>query len=99
MLRTMHGANRKMQRQWIMILGVVVLVSVTVIAFFALRTFQYKGLVSRGLTLRATMDSYEERIARANKNPEGNKRSSIRLLAPLTGKNGPGGRKGDHPRE
>jgi hypothetical protein len=83
MLRTMHGANRKMQRQWIMILGVVVLVSVTVIAFFAIRTFQYKGLVSKGLTLRATMDSYEERIARANKNPEGNKRELDSLISAL----------------
>jgi len=30
------------------------------VAFFAIRTFQYKGLVSRGLTLRATW-IYEER--------------------------------------
>ena len=83
MLRTMHGANRKMQRQWIMILGAVVLVSTTAIAFFAIRTFQYKALVSKGLTLRATMDSYEERISRANKNPDGNKRELDSLINAL----------------
>jgi pSer/pThr/pTyr-binding forkhead associated (FHA) protein len=83
MLRTMRGANRKMQRQWIMVLCAVVLVSVTVIAFFAIRTFQYKALVSKGLTLKATMDSYEERIARANKNPDGNKRELDSLINAL----------------
>jgi Transglycosylase SLT domain/FHA domain len=83
MLRTMHGANRKMQRQWIMILGTVVLASVTVIAFFAIRTFQYRALMTKGLTLRATMDSYEERISRANKNPDGNKRELDSLINAL----------------
>ena len=83
MLRTMHGANRKMQRQWIMILGAVVLVSVTAIAFFAIRTFQYKALVNKGLTLKATLDSYEERISQANKNPEGNKRELDSLINAL----------------
>jgi hypothetical protein len=83
MLRSMHGANKKMQRQWKMILAAVVLVSVTIIAFFAIRTFQYKAMVSKGLTLRATMDSYEERIARANKNPDGNKHELDSLISEL----------------
>jgi hypothetical protein len=83
MLRSMHGANKKMQRQWKIILAAVVFVSVTIITFFAIRTFQYKAMVSKGLTLRATMDSYEERIARANKNPDGNKHELDSLISEL----------------
>jgi|GEM_PF-584056 hypothetical protein len=83
MLRTMHGASKKMQRQWLLILAAVLAVSITGMAFFAIRAFQYKSLVSRGLTLRATLDNYEERIARANKNPEGNKRELDSLIAAL----------------
>jgi len=83
MLRTVHGAGKKMQRQWLFILAAVVAISVTAVAFFAIRTFQYKSLVNRGLTLRATMDTYEERISKANKNPDGNKRELDSLISSL----------------
>lgn len=83
MLRTMHGAHNKSQRQWVVILCAVLFVSVTAIAFFAIRAYQYKALVNKGLTLKATLDSYEERIARANKNPEGNKRELDSLINAL----------------
>jgi Soluble lytic murein transglycosylase and related regulatory proteins (some contain LysM/invasin domains) len=83
MLRTMHGAHNKLQRQWVIILCVVLFVSVTAIAFFAIRAYQYKALVNKGLTLKATLDSYEERISQANKNPEGNKRELDSLINAL----------------
>jgi len=83
MLRTVHGAGKKMQHQWLIILAIVVAVSVTAVSFFAIRAFQYKSLVNRGLTLRATMDNYEERIARANKNPDGNKNELDSLINAL----------------
>ncbi|HAJ80112.1 MAG TPA: hypothetical protein DCO75_10105 [Fibrobacteres bacterium] len=83
MLRTMHGAGKKMQHQWMLILGVVVMVSICVIAYFAIRTFQYKAVVSRGLNLRAEMDTYEESISRANKNPDGNKKELDSLINAL----------------
>ncbi len=83
MLRSIQGAGKKMQRQWMMILGVVCVVSMSAIAFFAIRAFQYRSVVNRGLSLRATMDTYEERIAKANKNPDGNKRELDSLIDAL----------------
>jgi len=40
-------------------------------------------LVSRGLSLKATMDGYEQRIAQVNKNPESNKRELDSLIGVL----------------
>jgi hypothetical protein len=83
MLRTVHGAGKKMQRQWLLILCAVCAVSICAISFFAIRAWQYKALVSRGLSLKATMDGYEARIAQANKNPDGNKRELDSLITVL----------------
>jgi hypothetical protein len=83
MLRTVHGAGKKMQRQWLLILSAVCAASICTISFFAIRAWQYKALVSRGLTLKATMDGYEARIAQANKNPDGNKRELDSLIGIL----------------
>jgi hypothetical protein len=83
MLRTVHTAHKKSNKQWLVILGIVVAVSAVTISFFAIRTFQYKALLSKGLTLKAKMDSYEEQIAAANKDPDGNKRRLDSLIAEL----------------
>jgi hypothetical protein len=83
MLRSMHGASKKMKRQWLIIVAAVLAVSVTGMSFFAIRAFQYKSLVNRGLTLKATLDTYDERIAQANKNPDGNKRELDSLIVAL----------------
>jgi hypothetical protein len=83
MLRTFQGAGKKMQRQWLLILFGVCALSTCAISFFAIRAWQYKMLVGRGLSLKAAMDGYEERIARANKNPDGNKRELDSLISAL----------------
>jgi pSer/pThr/pTyr-binding forkhead associated (FHA) protein len=83
MIRTVHAANKRVQRQWIFILTGVVTVSVCIIAFFAIRAFQYKALVNRGLNLRAQMDNYEESISKANKDPDANKRVLDSLINAL----------------
>jgi hypothetical protein len=83
MLRSVHGAGKKMRRQWLIILFAVSAVSICMISFFAIRAWQYKMLVSRGLSLKATMDGYEERIAQANKNPDSNKRELDSLITVL----------------
>jgi membrane-bound lytic murein transglycosylase MltF len=83
MLRTAHTAARRSNKQWLVILGVVVAVSITAIAFFAIRAYQYKSLLSKGLTLRAKLDAYEAQIADANKDPDANKRRLDSLIAEL----------------
>jgi hypothetical protein len=83
MLRSVHTAHKKSNKQWIVILACVVAVSIVTISFFAIRTFQYKALLSKGLTLKAKMDSYEEQISAANKDPDANKRKLDSLIAEL----------------
>jgi len=83
MLRSVHTAHSKSNKQWLVILGCVVAVSIITISFFAIRTFQYKALLSKGLTLKAKMDSYEEQISAANKDPDANKRKLDSLIAEL----------------
>jgi hypothetical protein len=83
MLRTVHTAHKKSRSQWLVILGIVVAVSVTAIAFFAIRASQYKSLLSRGLSLKEKMDTYEEQISQANKDPDANKKRLDSLIAEL----------------
>ena len=83
MLRTVHTAARRSNKQWLVILGVVVAVSITAIAFFAIRAYQYKSLLSKGLSLRAKLDTYEAQIADANKDPDANKRKLDSLITEL----------------
>jgi hypothetical protein len=83
MLRTAHSAHRRSHKQWLIILGAVVAVSITAIAFFAIRATQYKSLLSKGMSLRAKLDAYEAQIADANKDPDANKRKLDSLINEL----------------
>jgi pSer/pThr/pTyr-binding forkhead associated (FHA) protein len=83
MLRTAHGAHKRSSKRWLVVLGCVVAVSAVAVSFFAIRAYQYKALLSRGLTLRATLDSYETQIAEANKDPDANKRRLDSLIGEL----------------
>ncbi len=83
MLRTAHGAHAQSNKRWLLILGCVVAVSAVAVSFFAIRAYQYKALLSRGMSLRATLDSYETQIAQANKDPDANKRRLDSLIGEL----------------
>jgi hypothetical protein len=78
-----NTAHRRSHKQWLVILGMVVAVSITAVAFFAIRAAQYKGLLSKGLSLKSQMDTYDAQIAEANKDPEGNKRKLESLISEL----------------
>jgi hypothetical protein len=83
MLRTVRVAHKRSNKQWFIVLGCVVAVSVLAISFFAIRAYQYKSLLSKGMSLRATLDSYESQIAEANKDPDANKRRLDSLISEL----------------
>jgi len=83
MLRTVHSAHKKSNKQWIILLCFVVAVSAVAVSFFAIRAAQYKSLLSKGLTLKAKLDVYEQQIEAANKDPDGNKRKLDSLIAEL----------------
>jgi hypothetical protein len=83
MLRTVRGAHKRSNKQWIFVLAGVVAVSLVAISFFAIRAFQYKSLLSKGMTLKATLDTYETQISEANKDPDANKRKLDSLISEL----------------
>lgn len=83
MLRAVHVAHNRSHVQWLVVLGCVIAVSATAVSFFAIRAHQYKGLLSKGLSLRAEMDAYETQIAQANKDPDANKRKLDSLISEL----------------
>jgi hypothetical protein len=73
MLLSMHGANRRIKKKNRTVLYSVIAVSVVVIAYFAIRAFQYKQRLDHGLSLEQQLDSYEKLIAEYNKNPDENR--------------------------
>jgi pSer/pThr/pTyr-binding forkhead associated (FHA) protein len=83
MLRSVHGAGKRLQRQWLRILFAVSAISICAISFFAFRAWQYKMSLNRGLSLRATMDGFDARIAQVNKNPDRNKHELDSLITIL----------------
>jgi pSer/pThr/pTyr-binding forkhead associated (FHA) protein len=83
LLSTMHKTSANVRRQWIIILSVVMLVSFSLILFFSIRYFQYKNILTRGLTLEQRLDTYERRIALFNKNPDANRSQLDSLVRSL----------------
>jgi membrane-bound lytic murein transglycosylase MltF len=83
MLKTVHHAHKKNNRQWMVIVSIIVVVSACAVAFFAIRAFQYKTLLSKGLTIKSQLDVYESQIQQANKDPDANKRVLDSLIAEL----------------
>ncbi len=83
MLRTVHVAHKRSSGQWLIVLGCVLAVSAIAVSFFAIRAYQYKALLSKGMSLNAKLDSYESQIAQANKDPDANKRKLDSLINEL----------------
>ncbi|MFP4417093.1 MAG: transglycosylase SLT domain-containing protein, partial [Chitinispirillaceae bacterium] len=80
MLVSVQNANKKMRSQWQIILSSVIGIAMVVIAFFAVRAFQYKRMVDKGLSLEQKLDSYEKQIAKANNYPDANQDKLSKLL-------------------
>jgi membrane-bound lytic murein transglycosylase D len=68
------------------VVGAVVLVSVLVISFFAIRYFQYQAVINNAKSLQQQIDNYEKKIADAKANPEGNRETLKSLINELDGK-------------
>jgi pSer/pThr/pTyr-binding forkhead associated (FHA) protein len=80
MLISAYTASKKMRSQAWIIIGAVILVSLTVILFFAIRMFQYKALVGKGLSLEQQLDAFDRRIGQMNADPESNKEELQALI-------------------
>lgn len=70
MLRTTLHASRNNNRQWMIILGIVCVVSLAAISFFAIRAYQYHAILSKGLTLKDALNKQERTIAKAQNDPK-----------------------------
>ena len=78
-----YTANKKMRNQLLLVIAGIVLISLAACSFFAIRYFQYRSMLGHGLSLEAKIDSFENRIAQANKNPAADRRLLDSLVREL----------------
>ncbi len=83
MLRGAYKANKSMRRQLYYIIGAILFVSIAVISYFGIRSYQYKHLVTKAKTIKRDLDDYEKRIAAAKQKPEKNAKELEALIAQL----------------
>jgi hypothetical protein len=81
MLKASYKSNKKTQRQWLIIVGIIAFVSVSAIAFFSIRAMQYKSMLHKGLSLEQALDKLEQSIADAQKEPEANRARLKQLMS------------------
>ncbi len=82
-LASAYGAGKKAHKQWIFIVSIVATVSLVIILFLTIRMYQYKKVLSKGLSLEDKLDTYELKIFQANRNPEMNKKELAKLIIEL----------------
>ena len=86
MLRSMYSASRTTHRNWLYIVFAIVIVSVAMASFFAVRSYQYRQLITKAQDLRKDLDEYDNRIANAKKNPDANKDALEKLILEMEAK-------------
>lgn len=86
-LKATHHARKETHRRWLYIVGGIVVAATLAVSFFAVRAFQYKQMVDRGLALEDSMDQLERLIAEAQKNPEENRERLQQLVLQLENRN------------
>jgi len=87
MLRTMQGVHKKSQRQWLVIVSVVVVCAVLVSSYFAIRAFQYRALIDKATSLEDQLDTYEKKIAAIKAKPGGSTKELQKLVMEFQDKN------------
>jgi predicted component of type VI protein secretion system len=86
MLRIMFDANRNTRRKWLYLVFAIVVVSVAVATFFAVRAYQYSQLLNKAQTIKKDLDEYDKKIAAYNSDPEANKAHLQKLIKELEAK-------------
>ena len=86
MLRTMFDANRNTRHKWLYLVGAILIVSVAVATFFAMRAYQYSQLLAKAQTLKKDIEEYDKKIASVNNNPDANKADLEKLVKELEAK-------------
>jgi soluble lytic murein transglycosylase-like protein len=86
MLRTMYTASRNTHRNWLYIVFAIVIVSVAVASFFAVRSYQYQQIIAKAKDLRKDLDEYDQKIASAKKDPDANRDELEKLIAEMESK-------------
>jgi len=80
MLGAMYGAHRLTQRQWQIIVGVVVVLALAGGIFAFMRIQHYRAQLREAHKVEEQLDDYEKRIAAARKDPNHSKEDLRRLV-------------------
>lgn len=83
LLVSAYGVRKKTRNQWMLIVGIVSAVSLLVILFLGIRVYQYSQMLKKGLSLEEKLDIYEDKISKANNNPDINKNELAKLILEL----------------
>ncbi len=83
MLLSAYSAGKQIRKQSLTLIVIISVVSLAAISFFAIKSFQYRALVNRGLSLEEQMDKYEKQIAEYNDNPDRHQEELQLLIARL----------------
>lgn len=86
MLRTMFDASRSTRRRWLWAVFAILVASAAVIAFFAIRAFQYSQTIEKAQMLKKDLEEYDKRIASAKSNPDANRQNLQRLIGEMEAK-------------
>ena len=83
LLVSAYGARKKTSKQWMIIVGIVSVVSLVVILFLGLRVLHYQQMLNKGLSLEEKLDLYESKIFKAHNNPDIDKDELAKLILEL----------------
>ncbi len=83
MLLSAYSAGKQMRKQSFILIVIISVVSLSAVSFFAIKNFQYRALVNRGLSLEEQMDNYEKQIAEYNDNPDLHQEELLQLISRL----------------
>jgi hypothetical protein len=83
MLRTVHKAHKSMRHQWYYIIAGILTVSLCIIAYFGIRSIQYRQIISKAKILKHDIEEYDQKIASVKNKPNQNKEELVRLIKEL----------------
>ncbi len=83
LLLSAYGANKKSRNRWMMVLGGVSIIFLTVMIILGIRIIYYRQMLNKGLSLEEKLDLYEAKIFKANANPDMNKKELAEMIREL----------------
>jgi pSer/pThr/pTyr-binding forkhead associated (FHA) protein len=83
MLHTVHKAHKSMRRQWYYVVSGILIVCLCTIAYFGIRSIQYRQIISKAQILKKDIEEYDKKIASVKRKPTKDKAELERLIKEL----------------